>query len=169
MDRMTDEHAAGLIDQMEALTDQLEAANRSQRRLKIITAAVVAIVGAVIFMVAEQRSDGKDLAEQADRVDRAVAEIQSSRIQQCVNGNQTRLGQRKAWTELLTVSDASAAAQGIARDNPIRVYYRDYIDWIETDVFPDRDCTDLDKEYSEPLPAPSFEKALAESLAQQDD
>lgn len=171
MDRMTDEQAAALLKRLDDLSDKLTATEQQSEtnrklaveskavadRNKWIVRGVLLLVVVVAFFVNEQREDGKDLAEAQD-------DIRATQVQTCENGNVQRSAQRLAWTELLTVSDASAEAQGVAKDSPIRVYYRAYITWIATEVFPPRDCTDLDKAIPEPGPAPSFEEALQESL-----
>jgi len=146
-----------MAEQLRKINQKLVVNQRQVRRLNFLTwgalvSALVLLTGG--WFVYQQQQD-----------------IQDSRIQQCENANATRVGQQAAWRELLNVSTASleaqSAAEGVKPPKAVLAYYQAYTDWIEDDLFPLRDCENLDKAYPEPGPPPSFEKALKASLRQQ--
>lgn len=92
-------------------------------------------------------------------------DLEADQVASCESTNDTRAGQRKVWTFFFTVTKANAESQ----DQPKAVidFYNNYLRWITEEVFPPRDCSDLTKEYSDPLPPPSFKEALEEAKKQE--
>lgn len=160
MDRMTPEQAAALLGRMDDLTaklnvaeEQVEQTHRLAKRLRLAIYALAVMLVLIGGGALELRSQ--------------QAEIQASREQQCENGNLTRAGQRAIWEFYFEVSSAGGKAQGSPQS--VLDFYDDYLAWIKTEVLPDRDCSDLGKEYPKPGPPPDFQKALKEALAEEGD
>lgn len=79
----------------------------------------------------------------------------------CQAANDSRAGQRKIWAFFFQVSEASAKAQH--QPKAVLDFYDEYLQWINEQVLPPRNCSDLDKVYPDPGPPPSFEEALKEA------
>lgn len=90
-------------------------------------------------------------------------EITDSQVAACKSSNEARAGERQIWGFFFRVSKASAVSQH--QPQAVLDFYDDYLRWIDTQVLPDRDCSDLSKIYPKPGPPPSFKKALAEAEA----
>jgi hypothetical protein len=161
---MTPEQAEALTTHMADLAKKVDVAEDQARRMRAHTRALWVVVGLLLI-------GAYALYVVADDAHTAAEGVHDAQVTNCRNANLTRAGQRKAWRELLTVSTASlkaqSAAAGVEPPQAVLDYYAAYIDWIEQDVFPDRDCSDLSKTYREPGPAPSFKEALQAQIDQQ--
>jgi hypothetical protein len=161
---MSSDGKRSLTDATDALSTRVNALSRqltlSQRQHAItkwllgITAvlAIAALIGG--FVVYDLSNSNRE-----------------TQVKTCEYGNSTREAQRAAWGELLNVSTASLLAQAEAtgEDPPkaVLAYYKAFTHWIDTSVFPDRDCEDLDQQRPVIGPPPSFEDALKEALREQ--
>lgn len=81
-------------------------------------------------------------------------QIKDQQVISCQNANETRKGQRQAWDFIIDVS------AGDEQGNPAELAVLQTIrTWLH-DVFAERDCSNLGKEYEVP-PPPDVEKLLA--------
>lgn len=162
MDRMTEETALELIEEMRGLRKKASVAEAQARRLRKHTrwlwgVMVAFVIGAGFLVNAVHTAN--DAADEA----RAAAKLsQQSQVISCESGNLRLAGQRKIWSFFFEVTAASAKAQREPR--AVLNFYDDYLHWITDEVLPDRDCEHLSQTIDEPGPPPDFRHALEQSL-----
>lgn len=156
MQRMTEEQARDLLSHIDGLAEKVDVAEEQTRRTRRITRALAVVIAALVAGGLMQWWLINDLNGTQE-------DMQASRVQQCENGNATRAGQREIWEFFFEVT--TAANQQAPR--AVLEFYDAYVRWITEDVLPPRDCSDLSREYPQPAPPPSYERALQEALAEQ--
>lgn len=121
-------------ERQQAVTRELSARNaRLTKWLLAATAGLVALVIALVLVVVELR----DIA-------RATEDAQ---VTSCQNANKTREGQRYLWDTLIEQSAARNPDQTRAQ----RAYAREF-QRFTNEIFAERDCSDLSREYDLPEP-----------------
>lgn len=138
---------------MESMRTRLTVGANARRRLaKVIRnqrigAIITVLIAGVLFAFAYYN----------------INENKENAVTTCESGNNRLQGSRADAQQEYNESDASAAIQGFAEDGAVRMYYRAKLDWKLNELYPFRDCKNLNKEIKVPSPPPSFNKALIEA------
>lgn len=132
-----------LTTEVKALRESIEMQQSRITRQNLIIAIGCLVLALVI-------GGGVWLWRLNENLEDANKELASSQVINCQNANNTRANQRILWDFVLDVSNDAGPEEAAILES-IRTFIHD--------LFAERDCSDLTKEYRTPVP-PDIEKLL---------